>query len=172
MGLTYRASQTFRLLFSKPDAEDLALVQAHLPSALWDLFRQMSRGDQAHGLRVLHSLLTRGESDPNLLAAALLHDVGKSYVRLRLMERILIVVISWFAPDRVHQWGKGELTSWRRPFVIAVQHPAWGAEMIRQAGGPEMLAKLVLRHDDELPTTPASEIDSFLHRLQEADGSN
>ena len=172
MGLTYRASQTFRLLFSKPDSEDLALAQAHLPSALWDLFRHMSPGDQAHGLRVLRSLLARGESAPNLLAAALLHDVGKSHVRLRLVERILIVVISWFAPDRVPQWGMGELASWRRPFVIAVQHPAWGAEMIRQAGGPELLAKLVLRHDDELPPNPAREIDRLLHRLQEADGSN
>ncbi len=172
MGLAYRASQTFRALLAKPRSEDLALVEEHLSPPLWELFRQMSPGDQVHGLRVLRSLLARGEGDPNLLAAALLHDVGKSQVRLRLWERILVVLISWLAPGRVRYWGKGELRGWRRPFVIAVRHPDWGAEMIRQAGGSEGLVNLVLRHQEDLPTDPEKEFHRLLSRLQEADGLN
>jgi len=172
MGITYRASQTFRVLLAKPRSEDLALVKEHLPPSLWELFHQISPADQAHGLRVLRSLLARDEKDPNLLAAALLHDVGKSQVRLRLWERVLIVVASWLAPGRIRRWGEGELTSWRRPFVIAVHHPAWGAEIIRQAGGSGELVTLVLRHQEDLPPDPAKEIDRLLYRLQEADGLN
>lgn len=172
MGISYRASQTFRVLLAKPGSEDLALAEEHLLLPLGELFHQMSPADQVHGLRVLRSLLARGEGDPNLLAAALLHDVGKSQVRLRLWERILIVLVSWLAPGRVQLWGEGELTSWRRPFVIAVRHPAWGAEMIRQAGGTEELATLVLRHQEEPPPDPAREIDRLLIRLQEVDKLN
>ncbi|HEY45580.1 MAG TPA: HD domain-containing protein [Anaerolineae bacterium] len=172
MSLTYRASQTFRVLLAKPGSEDLALAEEHLLPPLVELFHQMSPADQIHGLRVLHSLLAQDEGDPNLLAAALLHDVGKSQVRLRLWERILIVLVSWFAPERSQRWGEGQLNSWRRPFVIAVHHPAWGAEMIRQAGGTEELATLVLRHQETLPPDPAKEIDRLLFRLQEADGLN
>ena len=172
MSLAYRSSQTFRVLLAKPRSEDLALAKEHLPPSLRDLFHDMSPADQIHGLRVLRSLLARGEGNPNLLTAALLHDVGKSQVRLRLWERILIVLVSWLAPGRVRRWGKGELRSWRRPFVIAVHHPAWGAEMIRQAGGSEELATLVLHHQEDLPSDPAKEIDRLLFRLQEADGLN
>ena len=172
MGLVYRASQTFRILLAKPGSEDLALAEEHLPPPLTELFDQMSPADQAHGLRVLRSLLARGEGDPNLLAAALLHDVGKSQVQLQLWERILIVLASWLTPGRSRRWGEGKLTSWRRPFVIALHHPTWGAEMIRQAGGSEKLVTLVLRHQDDLPPNSTKEINQLLYRLQEADGLN
>jgi putative nucleotidyltransferase with HDIG domain len=172
MGLTYRASQTFRVLLAKPRSEDLGLAEQHLPPALGELFHQMSPAEQVHGIRVLRSLLARGEGDPDLLAAALLHDVGKSQVRLRLWERILIVLASWISPGRVRCWGEGELTGWKRSFVIAVHHPVWGAEMIRQAGGSQDLVTLVLRHQENLSPDATREIDRLLIRLQEADGLN
>jgi putative nucleotidyltransferase with HDIG domain len=172
MGLVYRASQTFRVLLAKPGSEDLALAEEHLPPPLGELFHQMSPADQVHGFRVLRSLLARGEGDPDLLAAALLHDVGKSQVQVKLWERVLIVLASWLTPNRSRHWGEGELTSWRRPFVIAVHHPTWGAEMIRQAGGSEKLVTLVLRHQDDLPPNSTIEIDQMLSRLQEADRLN
>jgi hypothetical protein len=172
MGLAYRASQTLRILLSKPGSEDLALVEQLLPPPLGGLFHQMSPGDQVHGLRVLRSLIARGEGDPDLLAAALLHDVGKSRVRMRLWERILAVLVSWIAPGKARDWGEGQLNGWRRPFVISVQHPVWGAKMIRQVGGSEELAALVLRHQEHLPPDPTKEIDRLLVRLQEADGLN
>jgi putative nucleotidyltransferase with HDIG domain len=172
MDLVYRASQTFRVLLAKPGSEDLALAEEHLPPPLREVFHQMSPADQVHGFRVLRSLLARDEGDPNLLAAALLHDVGKSQVQLKLWERILIVLASWLIPGRSRRWGEGETTGWRRPFVIAVHHPTWGAEMIRQAGGSEKLVALVLRHQDDLPPDSTKEIDQLLYRLQEADGLN
>jgi hypothetical protein len=172
MGFAYRASQTFRVLLAKPRSEDLALAEQHLTPALGELFHQMSPADQVHGIRVLRSLLARGEGDPDLLSAAILHDVGKSQVRLRLGERILIVLASWIFPGRVRRWGEGELTGWKRPFAIAVRHPVWGAEMIRQAGGSQDLVTLVLRHQENLSPDPTREIDQLLIRLQEADGLN
>lgn len=172
MGLVYRTSQAFRVMLAKPKPEDLDLVEEHLPSPLGELFHQMSLADQVHGLRVLRSLLARGERDPDLIAAALLHDVGKCQVRLRLWERVLIVLATYLAPGRVRRWGDGELTGWQRPFVIAVRHPAWGAEMVRQASGSQELVTLVLRHQESLPPDSAREIERLLIRLQEADRLN
>jgi hypothetical protein len=44
--------------------------------------------------------------------------------------------------------------------------------MIRQAGGSEELASLVLNHQEDLPHDLALEIQHLLYRLQEADGLN
>ena len=82
---------------------------------------------------VWRRLVDQDEHNPDLLAAALLHDVGKSRFPLRLWERVLIVSLKAFFPDRATRWGVGAAKGWRRALVVAAQHPTWGAEMARQA---------------------------------------
>jgi hypothetical protein len=169
MNLAYRASQFFRTLITRTAAQDNDLVKMHLSPALFRLFQRMSPADQAHGIRVLRHLLSEGESHPALLAAALLHDVGKLHVKPSIWERVLAVVIAWFVPDATVRWGKGEPRGWRKPFVIAAQHPHWGAEMISSAGGEAALVTLVRRHQEPLGENLEDEFERKLLQLQEAD---
>lgn len=172
MGLAYRASQFLRALNARPDPEIQALAEMHLPLSLRELFREQLPSDMAHSLRVYETLLSRGASHPDLLSAALLHDVGKTLHPLRIWERGLVVLGGWLLPSSALRWGEGRPMGWRRPFVVAVQHPVWGAEMVQRRGGTELLANIIRRHQSHIPESAASEEDRLIRCLQEADGRN
>lgn len=167
----YRVSQFVQAAFSRPAPGDADLAARYLPPSLHAHFARLSRAEQAHALTVLRTLLRQGHGDPDLLAAALLHDIGKGRAPLRLMDRVLVVLAHAFVPHLAARWCEGEPAGWRRPFVVAAHHAEWGGAMVRQAGGSPTLAELIRRHHDPIPSasTPA---DSLLKALQAADGGH
>ena len=130
MGLRYRLRQLKNNLTAGPlSAAAEREVAAVLSPAEQALFARLSLADQWHSVRVLGDLRGAGYNDPDLLAAALLHDVGKTRYPLTAWDRTVIVVGAVLLPQRTAQWGAGPAEGWRRPFVVRAQHPAWGAEM-------------------------------------------
>ncbi len=91
-------------------------------------------------------MIAAGHTDPDLLAAALLHDVGKIRTHFFLPEKVLVVLVKAGAPRLYRRWGSGPAGGWRRPFAVSVQHPAWGAEMVAAAGGSPLTVELIRRH--------------------------
>ncbi len=173
MGAAYRISQFLKALAARPTHAELTLAQSHLSAPLYRLFHDMSRDEQAHSLRVLRQLLEQGETHPDLLAAALLHDVGKSRVGLRLWERVLTTLAGGLGRRLGPAPHPQETTGWRRPFAVAVHHPRWGAEMVREAGGSALLQSLIERHQDPVAAgTQPDGLDPLLTALQAADRSN
>ena len=84
------------------------------------------------------------------MVAALLHDVGKTRYPLRLWERVLIVLGRRMFPEKVKEWGSGDPEGWKRAFVIAQQHPDWGADLVEEAGGSPLTVAIIRRHQQEL----------------------
>jgi hypothetical protein len=154
-----------------PDAA-WAKITAVLTEQEAALFNQFSLSDQQHSYQVLCTLQSAGENQPNLLAAALLHDVGKTRAPLSIWERSLIVLAEKFVPGKTAVWGQGEPQGWRRPFVVKAQHPAWGADMAQAAGSHPLTIELIRRHQETLPETAVNESDQLLRRLQWADNQN
>ncbi len=171
MKIQYRASQFIHALFARLSPEDQLLIENTLSPSLLDAFRRMSCSDQLHAVRVLRAIRA-DDAHPTLCAAALLHDVGKANHPPQLWDRILVVLATALFPRAVERWGNAEPRGWRRPFVIAAQHPRWSAEIIRAAGGSDDLVALVGRHQGSSPAPPQTEIDRLLYRLQQADGEN
>lgn len=137
------------------------------------LFDRFSRSDQWHSYRVMCALRDAGQQNSALLAAALLHDIGKSCYPLTVWERSLAVVLGLMMPQWVKRWGQGEARGWRRPFVVKAQHPAWGADMVAAVGGEVVTVALIRRHQDELEEeTAESAEDHLLRLLQWADNQN
>lgn len=156
--LLYRTRQFWQAVRPAPAGERLRLARSVLAPPQMALFRRMSPDEQAHGWRVLQALQARGETHPDLLVAALLHDVGKSRCPLRLWERVLIVLGRALFPSRVRRWEKAPARGWRRAFAVAGQHPEWGAAMAAEAGVSPLAAALIRRHQDipgEKSTDPA-----------------
>ena len=80
--------------------EDYQQVARVLPSsAALSLFRSMSPADQQHALRVCRGLQARDCTDTDMLAAALLHDVGKAQNRVPFWIRPAIVLGKKLAPQ-------------------------------------------------------------------------
>ncbi len=165
----YRVGQFLQAVRARPEVGDLAQALKHLDPPLFRLFLQMSPDEQAHSLRVLHLLLAEGQDDPDLLAAALLHDVGKSRMGLRLWERVLATLLGPFVQHREKSGRKEASSGWTRALAVASLHPAWGAELIEAAGGSQQLQELVRRHQDPIRRPPATRLESLLHALQQAD---
>jgi hypothetical protein len=172
MGLLYRIQQFFRTLSAHPKTIQSARVPEILNPPLSKLFFRMSPSDQAHSLRVLSALQCEGHSDPDLLAAALLHDVGKSVHRPTVFDRIIVVLANHIIPHRVVQWGGAKPQGWRRPFVISTQHARWGADLVAQHNASPRLVELIRRHQDPLPATPSTPVDLLLVELRRVDSEN
>jgi HD domain len=162
--LIYRVRQ-FRLAIFGPWAPVPELsLSTFLSPALLALFRRMKPSEQAHSFAVLKRLQVTGKTDPNLLAAALLHDVGKICFPLSVWDRALIVVGKRFFQRRARRWGNGEPRGLRRPFVVAARHADWGADLVAAAGASAQTVELVRRHQDFSQTD-----DPLLTALQQAD---
>lgn len=172
MELWYRIQQVQHNLLAGP-LPMLAreLVTAVLSPAEQQLFSQFTLSDQWHSYRVATMLQEAGHNHHELLVAALLHDVGKTKAPISVIERSLIVLAQWFFPNRVGEWGDGEPVGWKRPFVVKMQHPEWGAQMATVAGSNPLAISLIRRHQDPLSEIKSEE-DRLLQLLQWADDQN
>lgn len=165
----YRVWQFWHALTAFPDAGDLVMASEVLSPALMELFLRLQPSEQEHALGIFRRLTASQEKNPDLLAAALLHDVGKSRYPLHLEERIVIVLAKKLFPKRVKVWGIAQPYGWRRPFVVAEQHPAWGAEMAEAAGATPGVVRLIRRHHEQaLDSTDPGELE-LLKKLQDLD---
>lgn len=145
-------------------------VQAVLSPAEWALFQRFDAHGRRHACRVLAQLRAAGQDRPELLAAALLHDIGKTCLPLRIRDRGWIVIGMLIFPRAARRWGQQPPPyGWRRPFVIKERHPEWGADLARAAGSAPLTVNLIRRHQD--PPTPSAdpEEDALLAWLQWAD---
>jgi hypothetical protein len=170
----YRGRQFWEALRSPPlTAWDLESARSVLADQQLALFTRLQPSEQRHGLRVLQTLQDQGETHPDLLTAALLHDVGKIYHPLHLLERVVIVLVKQTFPDRMKLWGDAQPKGWKRPFAVANQHPSWGADLAQAAGTSPLAVYLIREHQNELSSVAPDLLENrLLSALQDADNQN
>ncbi len=161
----YRLEQVRQQLgFVAPLApEDYSEVERWLPAAALTLFRTMSNADQQHCLRVCRRLQARGCVERDMLAAALLHDVGKGEGRVPFWTRPVIVVSkilrpAWLAritiaPELIEHT---KIPTWRRELSYAWWHAEVGARLAAQTGLSQRSILYIQTH--HLPQGPAAEL--------------
>lgn len=170
MGAIYRVRQFLRAAGARfrPAAVDEDLVRQVLPPRAVALFLAMPVYDRQHAMAVFQALRAAGHDEPDLLAAALLHDVGKSgsgLARIRIWHRVATVLLHAFWPGGVERIGQDRPGSWRRPFFVQRHHAALGAELAREACCSPGAVELIRRHEDDCRTGD----DALLAALQAAD---
>jgi putative nucleotidyltransferase with HDIG domain len=164
----YRIRQFARAAGAWARPEDLEEVRCHLSPSALRLFEAMPRYDRQHGRKVLRTLQERGHTDPDLLSAALLHDIGKTACgsgRLQLWHRVAVVLMRALWPGLVESIGQDRPGTWRYPFFLQEHHAATGAELARKAGCSPKTVDLILHHEDQ----PEQGDDPLLAALQAAD---
>ena len=163
--VAYRLRQVYQQLgFAAPlTHEDYVEVELWLPASALPLFCSMSAADQRHCLRVCRGLQARGCMDRDILAAALLHDVGKAQGRVPFWTRPAIVIGKVLAPAMLTKLAVGpqscdmqKLPRWRRQLSYAWWHAEWGAELAAAAGLSERAVLYIRTHHEA--TGPAAEL--------------
>lgn len=171
--ISYRVWQFWQSLKRAPREDDQGEAGEILSSEELNLFRQLLAVDQNHSLRVLRSLKSEGETDPDLLKAALLHDLGKMKYPLRRWERVFAVLAMEFFPGKVQTWGKKNPTGIFRPLVVLQQHPQWGSELAEAVGSSTRTIWFIRNHEKDLPDGDSLDADlTLLRKLQIADNNN
>lgn len=169
--LCYRVGQFFRALTARMSEEEVIPAIDILTPEAQGLFHRQTAQDQHHALRVYRVLNAGGHTNRHLLAAALLHDVGKAAARLSVWHRTLIVLLGRFAPCALERLGRGEANGWRQPFVVHARHAETGARWAEEAGCTLLTVALIRRHHERLLACSTEE-DRLLLALQAADSQN
>lgn len=134
----------------------------------------MSRRDQRHCLNVYLALREQGYDDPQLLTAALLHDVGKAVRPIPLLYRVAVTLLQAFSPQALAYLAARGRHQLLEPFRIAQEHAEIGAQMLRDAGLPPPVVELVRYHHGWPETQQDREWPQaeWTSALRQADGAN
>ncbi len=169
----HRLQQGLRALFAFARPVDLDLAARTLTPEQLALFRRLRRAEQLHSLNVLRALLDQGDTPPDLAAAALLHDVGKSRYPLALWQKTAAVLVRAVAPGLFQRLSAGDPRRLlNRPFAVYVHHPAWGAELAAQVGSSSGTVWLIAQHQQPADQVCDHDLCQMLKRLQRADDAN
>lgn len=160
----HRVGQFVGYLTARVDPAEEARARTSLPDAAWPLFAGMPTADRRHALDVAARLVAAGQGDPDLLAAALLHDAAKGR-RLRLWHRVAGVVLQRTAPRALVRLASPDEASWRYPFHLFLHHAALSADAALSAGCTDRTAAFIRG-----ASAPADA--ALVTALQRADGAS
>lgn len=147
----------------RPAPADHEFARQWLAPELAALFAAQHPRDIVHSAGTARWLLARGHTDPDLITAAFLHDIGKG--EQRRLDRVAYVVAGW-ARAGAAVGDAGSRHALRRAVARSAAHARAGAAAMRQAGASERAAALTAAHHE-----PAAG-DPLLDLLQQADAAN
>lgn len=128
------------------DATERSTVDGWLSRPLAELFFDQPDPDQRHGYEAALSVVDQGYTDPNVISAALLHDVGKRHARLGLIGRSFasVAILAGLPLS-------ARMTTYRDHGMIA-------AAELGRAGASSLAVDFALHHHDRRPATIPSDV--------------
>lgn len=152
----YRVRQFTRGLTAHVSVEERRSLGRYLSPGALALFERMPVDAQRHSLNVMQTLQSGGYDDPDLMAAALLHDVGKvaaddAGVHINLWMRGPLVLAEAFVPQFLAQQANDDpRRGWRYALHVHFAHPRIGAHWAKEAGCDELVCWLIEHHQDKM----------------------
>lgn len=158
--MLYRVHQFIHAIFPHINASELSWALNNVPQQGCSLFLKQSSSEQRHAIDVAQSLKIEKSSltlsdFQTLIAAALLHDCGKSNVDTRLWHRVFIVLMQKM-PNSILSCLESSHTVFSTPLQIASQHALWGSNLAQSAGLNPVICQLIREHHS--PTTDLGRI--------------
>jgi len=130
-----------------PSADDRAWVDQQLLPAEQEIWQRMSRQDRRHAAGVARRVerALGDEATRPVLAAALLHDCGKTVSGLGTYGRV-IATLSVKAAGRDVAMAWSETRGFTRRVGLYVEHPRLGADLLGLAGSAPLTVAWAAEH--------------------------
>ncbi len=132
-----------------PSREDSRWAESQLLDGEVELWRRMSGADRRHAVGVAHRVerMLGAEATRPVLAAALLHDVGKTESGVGTYGRV-IATVSGAAigrdPATIQDWTRTR--GFTRKVGLYLQHPKLGGDMLAMAGSDPLTEAWTREH--------------------------
>lgn len=130
-----------------PSSADQRWVDTVLQAGELDLWRRMSGPDRRHAVAVARRVERSlgHEASAPVLAAALLHDVGKTESGLRTYGRVVATLSAKLAgPATAREWVRGR--GFTRRVGLYLLHPDLGADRLAMAGSDPLTVAWAREH--------------------------
>ncbi|HRC61989.1 MAG: HD domain-containing protein [Dehalococcoidia bacterium] len=165
----YRSGQFFRGFRWALRPDEVSRVCGLLNERERLLFSAMQGRDRRHSMDMVRWLERRGAAkgtppSADLLAAALLHDVGKG--SLIVWDRVAFVLLGACSIRLRRSLERERGWRWQQALWRLEHHAGLGAELLEGSGTRPRVVELVRRHKD-----PGADGDTELSALMAADGA-
>jgi hypothetical protein len=130
-----------------PSRADRDWVRSTLSEREWGLWSRMSGPDRRHSAQVARDVERHlgHEATVPVLAAALLHDVGKIHSRLRTFGRVVATLtIAVVGRDEVEGWA--HVGGLHRRIALYSRHPQIGGDDLELAGSDPLTVAWAREH--------------------------
>jgi len=163
--MLYRIKQFCKAVSPRIKKNEYAWAAKILNHQEYALFSKQSLVEQRHAIDVAldiykqqNLIITLYGADhfANLLKAALLHDCGKSLIKYRLWQRVVIALARQLPENYKAKLIKGR-TPLGRILLLDSLHPKWGKFLTAKAGLNTDIQTMILNHHN-----PSSQIEHLL----------
>lgn len=167
----YRVGQLGQALSPVVPHRDVRLAAALLAPPQLAVFQRLPATDRRHAARVLRRLLAEGARDPDLLVAALLHDLGKIDLarrgRVRIAHRVARVVLQPRWPAVWHWLGARPRRGALFGCYLLRHHAMLGADWAARLGCTPRACALIAAHETgDVPSDLATAL-AWLRRVDD-----
>ena len=143
MPVCYRIRQFVRTVRQPQAPPDLGRLAGLLSAEQRALFSSLAVVDQYHCLAVAQALAAQGHEQPDLLRAALVHDIGKARAHISTWERVAHVLLMRCAPTLAGRLGSARAGEGGHGLYVLAHHAALGGDLAAQAGLAPAVVALV-----------------------------
>jgi hypothetical protein len=168
MQAAHLARRFFSSLGPSPlSREDAAWAAEHLLGPEQVFWALMSDSDRRHAISVARQVSTTlgSRADRPVLAAALLHDMGKTASGLGTFGRVVATLAGLVARDRAQAWSSA--TGIKCRIALYLCHPELGAGQLARAGSDPLTVAWAREH--HLPASAWSVPSEVGNALRAAD---
>jgi hypothetical protein len=147
--IPYRFQQLYMALRASPlTSSECEEVRKKLTPPQAALYFGLPVYEQRHALRVCRTLQSAGHTDPELLQAALLHDIGKrdpeSGRTITIWGKTVNIVLRTIGGNKlVARVARPDPRRWRYVFWLQLRHEQRGMELAEAAGSSPKVVALV-----------------------------
>ena len=140
----YRIKQFFWSLTAKIDEKDFNYLKKNLNNKELQLFLKLSKQEQKHSVKVARDVeieCKKRKSKPGeLVKISLLHDIGKIYKKLNVIDKSILVLA-----DRITNGNIRKINRLKK-IEVYFNHGAIGYEILKNSGISERALYLIKNH--------------------------